>query len=217
MCRQVENWSSNKRQPSLLTNRHRIYIIARGKILITHVHIIRLGQSTGYPSNDWSQDFSRSLPPSVVQNWKGLNKIQTMVTRTQGSAIKDLLINCNIKWNTISFTIMVILPLQHTVYRENFAPFNFRPQTWGRIQNWANWMVHKGLSIYLDITTQSVASPRTPHSSMMPIVNRVHPLTMVNMSDKLDEEAHNGLVSIMFTSLLPHMSIVTLTSDLQNQ
>ena len=40
---------------------------------------------------------------------------------------------------------------------------------------------------------------------------------MVNMSAKLDEEAHNGLVSMMFTSLLPHMPIVTLTFHLQNQ
>ena len=40
---------------------------------------------------------------------------------------------------------------------------------------------------------------------------------MTNMSGKFDEEAHNGLVSIMFTSLFPYRSIVTLTSDLQNQ
>ena len=37
------------------------------------------------------------------------------------------------------------------------------------------------------------------------------------MSDKFDEEAHNSLVSIMFTSLLPYMSFMTLTFDLQNQ
>ena len=40
---------------------------------------------------------------------------------------------------------------------------------------------------------------------------------MVNMCAKLDQEAHNALVSIMFTSLFPYMSIVTLTFDLQNQ
>ena len=40
---------------------------------------------------------------------------------------------------------------------------------------------------------------------------------MANMSAKFDEETHNGLVSILFTSLFPYMSIVTLTSDLQNQ
>ena len=40
---------------------------------------------------------------------------------------------------------------------------------------------------------------------------------MVNMSAKFDQEAHNGLVAFMFTSLFPYMSIVTLTSDLQNQ
>ena len=32
---------------------------------------------------------------------------------------------------------------------------------------------------------------------------------MANMSAKFDEEAHYGLVSIVFTSLLSHMSIVT--------
>ena len=41
---------------------------------------------------------------------------------------------------------------------------------------------------------------------------------MANMSTKFDQEAHNyGLVSIVFTSLFPYMSIVTLTFDLQNQ
>ena len=37
---------------------------------------------------------------------------------------------------------------------------------------------------------------------------------MINMSVKFDEEAHNGLVSIVFTSFFPYMSIVTLTFDL---
>ena len=37
---------------------------------------------------------------------------------------------------------------------------------------------------------------------------------MAKMSAKVDKEAHNGLVSIMFRSLLPHMSIATLTFDL---
>ena len=37
---------------------------------------------------------------------------------------------------------------------------------------------------------------------------------MVNMSSRFDEEAHDDLVSIVFTSLLPYMSIVTLTFDL---
>ena len=40
---------------------------------------------------------------------------------------------------------------------------------------------------------------------------------MVNMSAKFDEEAYNGLVFILFTSLFPYMSIVTLTFDLQNR
>ena len=37
------------------------------------------------------------------------------------------------------------------------------------------------------------------------------------MSAKLDQEAHNGLVAIVFTSLFPYKSIVTLTFDLQNR
>ena len=37
---------------------------------------------------------------------------------------------------------------------------------------------------------------------------------MANMSAKFDDEAHKGLVYIMFTSLFPGMSIVTLTFDL---
>ena len=38
---------------------------------------------------------------------------------------------------------------------------------------------------------------------------------MANMSAKFDQEAHNGLVAIVFTSLYSYMSIVS--SDLQNQ
>ena len=37
---------------------------------------------------------------------------------------------------------------------------------------------------------------------------------MANMYTKFDEEAHNGLVSILFTNLFPYLSIVTLTFDL---
>ena len=44
----------------------------------------------------------------------------------------------------------------------------------------------------------------------------LHPLAMANMSAKVYDEAHNSLVSIMFTSFF-HTSIVTLTFDLQNQ
>ena len=38
---------------------------------------------------------------------------------------------------------------------------------------------------------------------------------MINISAKFDKAIHNGLASIMFTSLFPYMSIVTwpLTSD----
>ena len=48
-----------------------------------------------------------------------------------------------------------------------------------------------------------------------------YPLTMcnimINMSAKFDKETRNGVVSIVFTSLFPYMSIVTLTFDLKNQ
>ena len=37
---------------------------------------------------------------------------------------------------------------------------------------------------------------------------------MVNMSTKFDQEAHNSLVAIVFTSLFPYMSILTFTFDL---
>ena len=37
---------------------------------------------------------------------------------------------------------------------------------------------------------------------------------MANMSAKFYEEAHNGLVCIVFTSLFLYVSIVTLTFDL---
>ena len=57
-----------------------------------------------------------------------------------------------------------------------------------------------------NITTQSVASPLTPHLSMITIVTftfELWPLkligfTMINMSAKFNEEAHNGLVCIRF-------------------
>ena len=38
---------------------------------------------------------------------------------------------------------------------------------------------------------------------------------MINMSAKFDKQIQNGLVSIVFTSLFPYMSIVTLTFDLR--
>ena len=40
---------------------------------------------------------------------------------------------------------------------------------------------------------------------------------MVNISAKFDEEAHNGLVFILFTSVYLYLSFVSLTFDLQNQ
>ena len=45
-------------------------------------------------------------------------------------------------------------------------------------------------------------------------MNRVHPLTMINISAKFDAEIHNGLIPFVFTSLSRYMSIVTLTFDL---
>ena len=43
------------------------------------------------------------------------------------------------------------------------------------------------------------------------------PLIMVNMCAKFDKETCNGVVSIVFTSLFPCMSIVTLTFNLWPQ
>ena len=45
-------------------------------------------------------------------------------------------------------------------------------------------------------------------------INRIYRLIMVNMSAKFDKEICNGVVSIVFTSLFPYMSILTLTFDL---
>ena len=45
-------------------------------------------------------------------------------------------------------------------------------------------------------------------------INRVYSLNIINMSVKFDEEVHNSLVSISFTSLFLYMSIVTLNFDL---
>ena len=59
-----------------------------------------------------------------------------------------------------------------------------------------------------NITTQSAASPRTPHLSMMPIVTFTFELwppnsigsSMANMSAKFDDDAHNSVVCIGFTA-----------------
>ena len=67
------------------------------------------------------------------------------------------------------------------------------------------YCVHKFISIYVhcDLDLWALTSK----------INRVHPLTMVNMSAKFDKEIHSSLFSIVFTSLFPYtyMSIVTLT------
>ena len=49
---------------------------------------------------------------------------------------------------------------------------------------------------------------------LTPKINRVHPFNMVNISAKFYKEIHNGLVSILFTSLFIYLSIVTLIFDL---
>ena len=75
-----------------------------------------------------------------------------------------------------------------------------------RKQNSLVSIVFSSLSPYMSIVTLTFW-PLTLK------INRVHPLTMVNMSAKFDQEAHNGFVAIVFTRLFPHMSIVTLTFD----
>ena len=68
------------------------------------------------------------------------------------------------------------------------------------------YYVHKLISIYVhcDLDLWPLTSK----------INSFHPHIILNMSAKYDKEIHNGLVSIMFTSLFPYMSIVTLTFDL---
>ena len=67
--------------------------------------------------------------------------------------------------------------------------------------------VHKLISIY-------VHCDPWPLTYKINSLNRVYPLTMANTSAKFDQEAHDSLVAIVFTSLFPFMSIVTLTFDL---
>ena len=70
-------------------------------------------------------------------------------------------------------------------------------QVWSRSTRWFRcYHVHKLISIYVnyDLDLWLLTSK----------INRVHPLTMVNMSAKFDREIHNGLVSIVFTSLFPY-------------
>ena len=44
-------------------------------------------------------------------------------------------------------------------------------------------------------------------------IKRVHPLDMVNMSAKFDEEEHNGLFSIVFTSLFIYCKTLFIRED----
>ena len=71
---------------------------------------------------------------------------------------------------------------------------------WRSTQRISLYTVHKLISIYIycDLDLWSVTSK----------INRVYSLTMINMSAKFDEEAHNGIASIVFTSLFPYMSNV---------
>ena len=79
---------------------------------------------------------------------------------------------------------------------------------------------HNGLVFIVFTSLFPYMSVVTLNFDLWPVtskINRVHPLTIANMSAKFYEEAHTSLVSSMFTSLFPYLSIVTLTFDLQNQ
>ena len=62
---------------------------------------------------------------------------------------------------------------------------------WRSTQRFSFYRVHKLISIYVNCDLDL-----WPPSSK---INRVHPLVIVNMSAKFDEEACNGSVSIVFT------------------
>ena len=83
-------------------------------------------------------------------------------------------------------------------------PSSMKKHTWFSLK-----CVHKLISIHVncDLDLWPLTSK----------IKRVHPLTMANMYAKFDEKARFSLVSILFTSLFPYLSIVTLTFDLQNQ
>ena len=79
------------------------------------------------------------------------------------------------------------------------------------------------LVIFAEVTAESdVTIPLTCSVFMFgtiedtPSIIRTGHITMVNMSAKFDDKAHNSLVPIIFTRIFPYMSIVTLTFDLQN-
>ena len=83
-------------------------------------------------------------------------------------------------------------------------PSSMKKHTWFSLK-----CVHKLISIHVncDLDLWPLTSK----------IKRVHPLTMANTYAKFDEKARFSLVSILFTSLFPYLSIVTLTFDLQNQ
>ena len=68
---------------------------------------------------------------------------------------------------------------------------------WISTQRFSLYHVHKLISLYVhcDLELWPVTSK----------INRVYSHTMANMSAKFDEEAHSGLVSFVFTSLLPYV------------
>ena len=111
--------------------------------------------------------------------------------------------------------------------RENFHVYSTIMLSMWRLGESASSLFQIGSQ---NITTQSVASPRTPHlsmSRMTPIMTFTFELwppksfgfTMVNMSAKFDEEAWNGLICIWFTAYFCTCPLWPwpLTSDLQNQ
>ena len=73
---------------------------------------------------------------------------------------------------------------------------HFCQECWRNTQRFSLYHVHKLISIYVhcDLDLWPLTSK----------INRVHPFTMANMSAKFDQGTHNGLVSIVFTSLFPY-------------
>ena len=74
---------------------------------------------------------------------------------------------------------------------------------------------HTTVSLYHNYRLTTIYVYRDLH--LWPLtskINRAHSLTIANMSAKFGKEADNSLVSIVFTTLFPYMSILTLTSKI---